>query len=152
EAMATKYFGDQNPIGETLLFSGKNSFKVVGVFKDRPNAHIRFNMIAPFENMYDMEDDVTAQRLRNNLAQNFVISHSYTYMLLKPGANPKDVDAKMEGFLKEHAPPQNLIGQIFTLYPLRDIHLQSEMQAEPGSPNSMTTIYIFIGIGILTLM
>lgn len=152
EAMATKYFGNENPIGETLLFSGKNSFKIVGVFKDKPNAHIRFNMIAPFENMYDMEDDVTSERLRNNLRQNFVISHSYTYMLLKPGAKAADVDAKMGDFLKEHAAPQNLIGQVFTLYPLLDIHLQSEMQAEPGSPNSMTTVYIFIGIGILTLM
>lgn len=152
EEMAKKYFGNNNPVGETLLLSGKNSFKVIGVFRDKANAHIRFNMLAPFENMYDMEDDITAERLRNNLAQNFVISHSYTYMLLKPGANSKEVDAKMDAFLNEHAPPQSLIGQVFSLFPLLDIHLKSTLQAEPGSPNSMTTLYIFIGIGILTLL
>ncbi len=153
EEMATKYFGDTNPIGESLLFSGKHEFKVIGVVKDFPeNSHLRFNMLVPYDNMFDLENDQTAQVLRNNLAINFVISHSYTYVLLKPGANPKNVDNNMEAFLQKYAKPQVRVGQIFTLMPLGDIHLKSTLLAEPSTTNSMTNIYIFIGVGIITLL
>ncbi len=153
EEMAKKYFGDANPIGEPLLFGGKHSFKVVGVVKDFPeNSHLRFNMLVPYENMFDMETDETAQVLRNNLAINFVISHSYTYVLLKPGADPKNVDNQFEAFLKKYARPDLLVGQKFTLFPVKDIHLQSTLLAEPSPTNSMTNLYIFMGVGLLTIL
>ncbi len=153
EEMAKKYFGDANPIGEPLLFGGKHSFKVVGVVKDFPeNSHIRFNMLVPYENMFDMETDETAQVLRNNLAINFVISHSYTYVLLKPGADPKNVDNQFDAFLKKYARPDLLVGQKFTLFPVKDIHLQSTLLAEPSATNSMTNLYIFMGVGLLTIL
>jgi len=153
EEMAKKYFGEANPIGEPLLFAGNHSFKVVAVVKNFPeNSHLRFNMLVPYENMFDIETEQTAQTLRNNLAINFIISHSYTYVMLKPGSDPKNVDNQMEAFLKKYADPRFLVGQVFTLIPLADIHLKSTMLAEPSATNSMTNIYIFIGVGILTLL
>lgn len=153
EEMAIKYFGKSNPIGESLLFSGQHSFKVTGVVKNFPeNSHLRFNMLVPYENMFDLETEQTAQVLRNNLAVNFVISHGYTYVLLKEGADPHQVDTNMEAFLKKHALPQMLVGQVFTLFPVKDIHLKSTSLAEPSTTNSMSTIYIFIAIGMLTLV
>jgi putative ABC transport system permease protein len=152
EEMATKYFGNKDPMGESLRFAGKHPFKVVGVVKRFPeNSHIRFNMLVPYENMFDMEDDQTAKILRNNLAINFVISHSYTYVLLKPGADPQNVDRNMDAFLKKYARPDLLVGQVFKLMPLTDIHLTSTLLVEPSATNSMSNIYIFIGVGVLTL-
>src|SRR5690606_29151553 len=122
EEMATKYFGDQDPIGESLMFGGKHLFKVVGVVKEFPeNSHIQFNMLVPYHNMFDMENEPGATVLRNNLAINYIISHSYTYVLLKPGADPQAVDHNMEAFLKKYANPQFLVGQIFTLMAVPDI-------------------------------
>ena len=153
EEMAAKYFGDSNPIGESLIFGGRHAFKVTGVVRDFPeNSHLRFNMLVPYENMYDMESDQAAQILRNNLAVNFIISHSYTYVLLKPGASPSQVDRNMEAFLKKYARPDLLVGQVFTLMPLKDIHLTSTLLVEPSATNSWTNIYIFLGVGILTLV
>lgn len=153
EEMATKYFGDANPVGETLLFGGKHNFKVAAVVKDFPeNSHLRFHMLAPYENMFDMETDETAKILRNNLAINFVISHSYTYVLLKPGADPANVDKNMDAFLKKYARPDLLVGQKFTLMPVKDIHLHSTLLAEPSATNSMTNIFIFMGVGLLTIV
>lgn len=153
EEMATKYFGEANPIGESLLFSGQHSFKVTGVVKNFPeSSHIRFNMLVPYDNMFDLETSATAEVLRNNLAINFVISHSYTYVLLKEGADPTRVDAGMEAFLKRHAQPQMLVGQVFSLMPMKDIHLHSTLLAEPSTTNSMSTIYIFIAVAVLTLL
>lgn len=153
EAMALKYFGDKNPIGESLVFGGKHPFKVIGVVKNFPeNSHIRFNMLVPYESMYNLENDQAAKVMRLNLSVNFIISHSYTYILLKPGVNPAKVDQNMQAFLKKYAQPNFLVGQVFTLMPLTDIHLHSTMLAEPSSTSSMTTIYIFGGVGILTLL
>lgn len=153
EEMADKYFDDKNPLGETMIFSGKHSFKVAGVVKNFPeNSHLRFHMLVPYENMFDLENEESAKQLRGNLEVNFVISHSYTYVLLKPGSDPKNIDNGMDAFLKKYALPQLLVGQVFTLMPVRDIHLKSTLLAEPSPTNSMTNIIIFIGVGMLTLV
>jgi putative ABC transport system permease protein len=153
DEMARKYFGDRNAVGESLLFGGQHLFKVVAVVRKYPeSSHISFNMLVPYENMFDMESDAASRILRNNLAINFIISHSYTYVLLKPGATPKGVNDKMEDFLKKHANPQFLVGQVFTLMPVHDIHLRSTLLAEPSPVNTMGNIYIFISVGLLTLV
>lgn len=153
EEMATKYFGDRNPIGETLIFSGRQSFKVIAVVKDFPeNSHIRFNMLVPYDDMFDLEDEKTEQVLRANLAKNFSISHSYTYVLLKDGVTPDHINSTMPDFLKKNANPKALVGQSFALMPMIDLHLKSTFQGEPTPTNSMTNIYIFMAVGILTLL
>jgi putative ABC transport system permease protein len=153
EEMATKYFGDKDPMGESLVFSGKHPFKIIGIVKNFPeNSHIRFNMLAPYESMYLLENKEASNEMRQNLAINFIISHSFTYVLLKPGADPKNVDKNMDAFIKKYAQPQLQVGQVFELMPVRDIHLKSTLLGEPRTTNSMENIYIFIGIGFLTLL
>jgi putative ABC transport system permease protein len=143
EEMAKKYFGDSNPIGESLIFSGNQSFKVVGVVKNFPdNSHIRFNMLVPYDNMFDLENRETAQLLRRNLEINFIISHSYTYVMLKPGSTPDNINKGMADFIKKYAQERFQVGQVFTLMPVTDIHLTSALLAEPRSTNQMSTIYI----------
>lgn len=153
EEMAQKYFGNDDPIGESLTFSGNIQFKVIAVVKNFPEqSHIRFNMLVPYDNMFDMETPQTAEILRNNLSINYVISHGFTYVLLKPGAEPSGVDAGMAPFLKKYAKPEVLLGQKFTLMPVSDIHLRSELLAEPSRTNSWNTLYLFVGVGIVTLL
>lgn len=153
EEMATKYFGDKNPIGESLIFSGRHPFKVIGVVKDFPeNSHLRFNMLATYDDMYELEDEQTEAVLRNNFAQNFVISHSYTYVLLKAGEAYTTINDQMDDFVKKYAHPKLQIGQKFALMPVTDLHLKSEFMGEPTPTNSMTNIYIFIAAGLLTLL
>lgn len=153
EEMAKKYFGDANPIGESLVLAGRQSFKVTAVVKDFPeNSHFRFNMLVPYDNMFDLETEQTAQILRKNLEINFIISHSYTYVLLKPGTNPQTINTGMEAFIKKYAQPRFVIGQVFSLMPVTDIHLKSTLLAEPTPTNDMTNIFIFAGVGILTLI
>lgn len=153
EEMATKYFGDKDPIGETLLFAGKHSFRVTAVVKDFPeNSHINFNILVPYENMFDMETDETAQVLRNNLAVNFIISHGYTYVLLKEGATPDNVNKNFYELVKKYANANLQVGQVFSLFPVRDIHMNSTMLAEPNGTNSWSNILIFAGVGLLTIV
>lgn len=153
EDMAKKYFGNDDPIGESLTFSGKIPFKVVAVVKAFPEqSHIRFNMLVPYENMFDMETPQTAGILRNNLSINFVISHGYTYVLLRPNADPSKVNEGMEALMKKYAKPELLLGQTFSIMPVADIHLRSEALAEPSPTSSWNTLYLFVGVGLVTLL
>lgn len=153
EDMARKYFGDKDPIGETLLFAGKHSFRVIGVVKEFPeNSHMNFNMLVPYENMFDMENDQTAAVLRQNLAVNFIISHGYTYVLLKPGADPENVTKNFDAFVKKYANPNLQVGQVFSLFKVQDIHMNSTMLMEANSTNTWTNIFIFAGVGLLTII
>ncbi len=153
EETSKKYFGNASPIGESLLFGGNISFKVGGVVKKFPaTSHIQFNMLVPYDNMFDMEEPETAEFLRKNLEINFIISHSYTYVLLKPGASPQGVNDRFDDFLKKYALPQVQRGQVFELFPLADVHLKSDMLAEPTTTNTYSTLYIFGGVGLLTLL
>lgn len=153
DEMALKYFGTIDVVGQSLIFSGKHAFRISAVVKKFSNtSHIHFNMIVPFDNMFDLEDDQAAQIMRQHFAINFAMSHLFTYVLLKEGANPKEVDNRMEKFLKKYSHPMLLIGQKFELMPLLDIHMKSTLMNEPSFPNSMKIIYVFIGVGLLTLI
>ncbi|MBR08521.1 MAG: hypothetical protein CMP48_12695 [Rickettsiales bacterium] len=152
EEIARKYFGVQNPVGQSILMEGQHSFKVVGVVKDFPsNSHVHFDMMVPYDNMYDLEPDELAAGIRQNFKQNWMVSHSPTYVLLEPGANPEIVNTKLVQFVAEKIPQQQQREQVYKLQPLLDIHLNDDVQAQSESPGSMMFIYIFIAVGVLTL-
>ena len=45
---ANKYFGNENPIGQTLNLDGTRDFRVTGVIEDPPpNSHIHFDFLMP---------------------------------------------------------------------------------------------------------
>ena len=153
EEIAEKYFGASNPIGRQLLMEGDHTFKVTAVVKDFPaNSHVHFDMLVPYQNMYDLEPDGLRQAIEENYKVNWMISHSPTYVLLKPGADPEAVNAKFADFVQEKVPEAQQKNQSFNLQPLSDIHLNSDVQAQAEPSGSMTFIYIFIAVGALTLL
>jgi putative ABC transport system permease protein len=49
-SMARKYFGDDDPIGKTLVLEGELPLRVAGVMKDVPRrSHFRFDYVLPFK-------------------------------------------------------------------------------------------------------
>jgi len=71
---------------------------------------------------------------------------------LKEGADPANVDKGMGDLLKKYASPNLQVGQVFTLFPVRDIHMNSTMLAEANGTNSWSNILIFAGVGLLTII
>jgi putative ABC transport system permease protein len=48
EKLSKKYFGDTNPIGQTLILDKTQSFQVSGVISDLPeNVHIKYDALVP---------------------------------------------------------------------------------------------------------
>lgn len=157
ESIAEKYFGPDwqknNILGQTLTFIGHHPFKIVGVVKDMPtHSHWQFNMLVPYENMYTIENQEMGQFMRENLSRNWVISHSLTYILLKEGHSPATVEEKFPAFLEQHLPKDLKVGQTFSLLPLLDIHLTSDVFLQPEPTGDLEYVYIFAAIALVTLL
>ncbi len=153
EEISKKYFGDENAIGKSILMEGSHSFMVTAVVKDFPsNSHVHFDMLLPYDNMYDLEPTSLQEPIRNNFKLNWMVSHSPTYVLLKEGSTAASVNERFPEFVKEKIPEGQQKGQTFEIQPLLDIHLNSDVVAQAEPPGSLDFIYIFIAVGILTLI
>ena len=80
---AKKYFGDEDPIGQTLTINMFDStgmgaqYKVTGIMPDAPkNAHFTFNMLASFKTVEVINPDVLT-------VDGWGDASYYTYLLLK---------------------------------------------------------------------
>ncbi len=149
EKMARKYFGSANPLGKTIIFEGKQHFKITGVVKEFPShSHLHPDFLAPYQSMFAVESEA----IREDLPRNWVITHSFTYVLLRSPAQAAGVNARFPDFLKKYHPAQYLKDQKFSLQPLRDIHLRSTLAGEAEPAGSITNVYLFAAIALLTLL
>jgi len=146
ETAAKKYFGNTNPVGQTMLLTdGNYAATVTGVMKDMPeNAHFKADMIV---SMYSFRQFDSAM---DQEWGNFGIN---SYLLLKPGTNATALEAKLPAFIEKHDGREMKESQThFTLLlePLKDVYLKSNRRgAESGN---MSNVYIFSMVGVFILL
>ena len=146
QAIGKQFFGGQN--------KGNPNFVISAVVQDWPqNSHFKFNML------------IAASSFPFAAQPNYTGFSAYTYLLLKPGASPQAVNAKMPLIIKKYVSGE--IGRAFGetyeqftaagngyhyyLQPLTKIHLISDLESELSVNGSMTTIYMFSAIAIFIL-
>ncbi|MEQ9422981.1 MAG: ABC transporter permease [Cyclobacteriaceae bacterium] len=146
EAMAQKYFKDQNPIGKTLQLDGDKTFKVSGVIKEAPiNSHFHYDFLASFNSTKGWYRPVMFEHWGN--------IWMYSYLLLKDGADFQDLERQFVQMLDTHGPPAlKQFGVSFILQPLEDIHLYSQAQGEIEQNGNATFVYVFMAVAILILL
>lgn len=155
ESTAKKYFGNEDPMGQSLILNMYDStgygalYKITGIMPDPPkNAHFTFNMLASFKTIEVVNPDVLT-------VDGWGDASFYTYLLLKKGVDLKAFSNKITQFYGKY------IGELFNIWrsiyfyrlqPLSDIHLRSNLQYEIAPIGSITQIYIFSTIGIFILL
>lgn len=118
--VAGKYFPDGNAIGQTMTVEawyGNLEVVVTGIMAPYPdNSHLSFRMMLAYQ---AFEERLTWVRgwHSNTLA---------TYVLLREGSDPADLDAKFPDFITRHIDAQDWNANLeMYLQPLLDIHLHS---------------------------
>ncbi|SHH78417.1 putative ABC transport system permease protein [Chryseolinea serpens] len=139
ESAAKKYFGNADPIGKTIRMNmnGGTDYEVSGVLKDIPNnSHFTFDLLIPFES-------------RRNPDADWQRSDFYTYVRLRPGADPLSLPREVNEIVKTHLP--NTLDQ-YHVQPLADIHLRSNLKWELLPNGNIAYLRILVLIAVFILM
>src|SRR5258708_4032617 len=147
ETAARKYFGNADPIGQSLLLDQKFSLKVSGIMQDiPPNSHFRSDIIVSMTTL--------SQKLNPGMdttAWNGFGGH--TYLLFPEGFDPQHLQAQLPAFIQKYAGKVMQKDHVFftlSLEPLKSIYLHSKY----GSPESgnINNVAIFSVIAAFILM
>ncbi|WP_017730864.1 ABC transporter permease [Nafulsella turpanensis] len=150
EEAATLFFGNISPIGETLeleIGGEKRLFTVSGLTKNVPyESSIQFGLLIPFSNAVHIWSDYVRTSAWSNVSVE-------TYVLLKEGADPAKVNAKIPSFMQPLVAGNYKAGEYnVRLQPLTDIHLDNTLPAGMVAPSNPLYSYILATIGILILL
>lgn len=155
ELIAEKYFSKTDVVGKVLTLNDTAQFKITGVIKNVPKqSHFNCDF---FLSMASLPESFQPAWFSNNFN---------TYVLLRPGTNSKQFEAKLPAFLHSHAAPQlqSILHLTFDKFeqggnywrlnitPLLQIHLQSNRVAELGANGNMQYVYIFSAIALFILL
>ncbi len=155
--IAEKYFGHENPLGETLtLVERKRDFKVTGVIENPPlNSHISFDMMASLKS--------NASSAGTSWGQ-----HTYfTYVLLREDASAPGLEIKFPDFVRRHYGAQffadtgmsfdeynrqsgNRYG--FRLESLPEIHLNKNVMDNLSVKGNTGYLRIFSAVALFVLL
>lgn len=115
--VADRYFGDTDPIGQTLRINDALDVTVTGVLEPLPsNGHLSFELAVSFETFrVPTGYPVTLDDWR------WISFH--TYLLLREGADPAALEARLPAFVESHWPPARTRPFHWRLQPLHDIYL-----------------------------
>lgn len=155
---AKKYFPFTSALGKSLILDNKYHFTVTAVYEDIPKAsHFHFDFLMSL--VGDLPPAKSAQRTALFESYNF-----RTYLLLKPGADAKALEAKLPGFIEKYRGQQSNAPfsmekfrasgnkHEMSLMPLQDIHLHSHLGGEFESNGSMAYVYLFSTIAAFILL
>ncbi len=136
--LAEKYFGDQNPIGETVMYDRQYPLTVSGVLDDLPtNSVIGFNALISLSSM------PTLGPSRRELYERVGILE--TFLVLRPGTNVPLTAQKLQK-VKSSVDFVDLSAKMY-LEPLPSLYLNSRST----SSGTRQTLYIFLAIALAIL-
>jgi len=151
ERIAEKYFNTTDVLGRILIKVGNDNkttnHKITGVIRDLP-ARSHFNA--------DILQSMVSVSVSAN--DNFTAFYPFsTYLLLKPQADYKVLEAKFPAFLQKYI---DFIDEMekngdyikLNLTPLYDIHLRSNRSNELGANGNIEYVYIFSGVAVFILV
>jgi len=145
QTAAKKYFGNNNPVGQTLLATGESlPVTVTGVMEDMPeNSQIRADVLVSMSTL--------TKKFNPQLDGQWGNYGARAYLLLKPGTNAKTLEAQFPAFVKKRNGKEEAENQMYAtllLEPLRDVYLYSTR----GGNGNINNVYIFSVIAVFILL
>ncbi len=153
EEVATKYFGNSNPIGKAIKVSGgvlSGDFTVTAVLNSLPsNSHLQFDFLLPLAHILENYGQYKSDEGWD--WDNFV-----TYVTLNEGSNLSEIERKVDELISANiggnSPESNVKWQV-EFQPLADIHLKSDFSRELARNNgNIQNVYFFSIIAVFILL
>jgi putative ABC transport system permease protein len=141
ESYSKKYFGENNPMGQTISVDKEMSFVITGIFRDIPdNSHLNFDILLSWPNLIT--------HYGPDIEGSWGDTGFFTYFILNPDASPEGFEEKLKD-LVERDFGEDLRAYKLTcdlkVQPLKDIHLKSHfMQELEVNGNNNTVMFLNI--------
>jgi putative ABC transport system permease protein len=143
QGAATRYFGDENPLGQTLLLENRWLLTVTGVIREFPSdTHLSGAVIASF--------DSSAKVLGWDYGDNWSFTNFHTYVRLRRGVNIESLESRLASFVARHKRPGDGVANMSATR-ITDIHMHPRA-GELRTPGSMTAVTIFGAIAFCVLL
>jgi putative ABC transport system permease protein len=153
ETAAARYFGPDDPLGKVLRIDNTYDFRVTGVVQDVPRrSHIGFDILASFESLNVLP--IYGGGQYSTFERNGLNPDVYTYLLLKDGYPPAELEKKLPGFFQTYLGRQLAQANVRLttfLQPLVGIHLHSNLDAELRANASISDLYIYTAVALFIL-
>jgi len=166
ETTARKYFGNESPIGKTIVISGQRcdesyqncqveqqALVVTGILRDLPhNTQFKAEVMVP--------NTSAAYLVNKEMRESWAWLSSWSYVRLAPGADPNVVTAKYRTVIDHMLDPAKRMSVrgrgsdmlVPYLTPFADAHLSTDRFGGMTPPGSWTIVYGFSAIGALILL
>jgi len=148
ESFSRRYFGDRNPIGESIS-NDSNTFRIDLVFADQPeNTHVQYDALISYNRLPQLEGAQRREALWN--------IGIYTYLLMQEGYDPADFQRISTTFyddnMREMAEQLNINATLrFELEPIARVHLYSTTIYDLPRGN-IFYVYAFGAIALFVLL
>ncbi len=145
ESLAFKFFGEEDPLNKTIEIQSQGEwrfYQVTGVVQDAPeNSHFHFGMLISMKTLFPEP------------SMGWTWNNYTTYVTLSEGVSRSLMEEKLVEIEKVHwAGGRQHIPWIWTLEPLKNIHLHSDL-ATGNQPNgSMGYVRLFTIVALLILL
>ena len=145
ESAASRYFGEEDPIGKILTFSTSSSqqnFEVTGIIADMPvRSHLRYDFLLSYNTIPKERQDI------------WYIHGVYTYVRLMPGKTPGEIEQAFRDISDKYK-TDALKHKTWAveLIPLKDIHLTPQKAYEKEVKGSRTAVLILFVMSAILLL
>jgi len=145
--IAKKYFGNQDPIGQILMFNNELQFKITGIAEDPPrDSHLDFDFIAPFSMLETFYFE--------GCMESWGMFNYFTYVKAHNEVNTSSFLEKYQAYANQNFedPDEKEMFAGFIFQPLTDIHLEVvRYNLNPAIEKKYLDVIIAIGIIILLI-
>ncbi|MCW3107779.1 MAG: FtsX-like permease family protein [Segetibacter sp.] len=152
EKLVSKYFGNANPIGKTILIDGTTPMKVSGVAENPPiNSQIQFDLLLSSTFLRK----TIKERANFDMDEMWVGGWPMVYVEVKDPAKWKETEQQINQVAARFSAKdwkENKMSYHYFLQPLRDIHLKSNLRYDADNNGSQSNVNIFSIVGLIVLL
>ena len=150
EDVANKFFGDNDPIGKTIIFERYGNLKVTGIIpKMKQKSHIQFEALISAATLLVLEKEKKVGNITDNWEE---FGSSFVYILLNENARQSDLDTALVKIGKLKYPENGKVNISFYSTPISKIVPGPLLANEIGMFLPKAFVIFFAGLAIVIML
>lgn len=143
QRIAQKYFGETNPINQTIQLDNKVNFRVTGVLRDLPtNTDHKSEIFVSYNTLKQYNEWLASDDSWGGIS-----SSMQCYVRLRPGVSAAQVEQVFPAYVRKYRPTSRNVHH-YKLQPLADVHFNGQY----GGTMSKTNLWVLSLIGLFLLI